>query len=105
MISYTDAEMIKLFIKILYNCFGIKKNQLVITIRYFTGMNRDKCFRHWARMAGVPKRQIKMYYNDGGKRSRKEFGMCRLGVRKSGYLFKIVRCLIKNMTSELLPEH
>ena len=98
----TNAEMIKIFIHILEKCFGVKKDQLLITIRYFTGMNRDKCLAHWSRVTEIPKKQIKMYYNDGGSRGRTEFGMCRVSVRKSGYLFKVVKSVIKNITDEII---
>ncbi len=97
----TNAEMISIFIGILKKCFRVDKGQLLITVRYFTGMNRDKCLRHWSKITKVPKKQINMYYNDGGKRGRTEFGMCRVAVRKSGYLFKVVRSLIVGISKEI----
>src|SRR3989344_3292494 len=45
----TNAEMIRMFISILKKCFYVDREQLLITIRYFTGMNRDKCLRHWSK--------------------------------------------------------
>ncbi len=99
----TDATMIKLFIFILNKCFQIKKGQLLVTVRYFTGMNRAKCLHHWSEVTKVPKKEINMYYNDGGKSGRREFGLCRIGVRKSGYLFKLVRATIKNLVNEIVP--
>ena len=97
----TNAEMIRMFISILKKCFYVDREQLLITIRYFTGMNRDKCLRHWSKVTKVPKKQINMYYNDGGNRGRTEFGMCRVAVRKSGYLFKVVRSLIVDISKEI----
>lgn len=96
----TNDDMIKLVIQILDRCLSVKKDQLLITIRYFTGMNRDNCLNHWSKVTGVPKNQIRMYYNDGGSRGRKEFGMCRIAVKKSSYLFKLVRALINNIVNE-----
>lgn len=98
----TNADMIKIFIYILSVCFSIEKDQLMVTVRYFTGMNRIKCLEYWSKVTEVPKNQIKMYYNDGGSRGRTEFGMCRIAVRKGGYLFKLVRSLIKNITKEII---
>ena len=98
----TNANMIKIFIQILETCFGIKKERLIVTVRYFTGMNRYECLNYWAEITKVPKNQIKMYYNDGGTRGRSAFGMCRISVRKGGYLFKVVRSLIRNITKELI---
>lgn len=96
----TNAEMIRMFIWILEKCFHINKDRLLITIRYFTGMNRGKCLRHWSKVTKVPEKQINMYYNDGGKKGRTEFGICRIAVRKSGYLFKVIRSLINVIAKE-----
>ena len=93
--------MIKIFIYILNNYFGVKNDQLIITVRYFTGMNRDNCLNFWSKITKVPKNKIRMYYNDGGSKGRTEFGMCRIGVRKSGYLFKLVRSIIENISNNL----
>ena len=98
----TNDDMIKLVIQILDKCLGINKDQLLITIRYFTGMNRDNCLEHWSKVTGIPKNQIRMYYNDGGNSGRKEFGMCRIAVKKSSYLFKLVRALINNVVTEVI---
>ena len=97
----TNAEMIKMYIGILNKCFHVDRNRLLITVRYFTGMDRTKCLSHWSKVTRVPKKQINMYYNDGGKRGRTEFGMCRIAVRKSGYLFKVIRSLIVTISKEI----
>ncbi|MDP3697866.1 MAG: hypothetical protein Q8R55_07745 [Candidatus Taylorbacteria bacterium] len=98
----TNDDMIRLVIRVLDKCLGIKRSQLLITIRYFTGMNRGNCLEHWSKVTGVPKNQIRMYYNDGGSRGRKEFGMCRIGVKKSSYLFKLIRALISSLVDEII---
>ena len=97
----TNANMIRMFISILKNCFHLNTDRLHITVRYFTGMDRDKCLRHWSQVTQIPKKQIKMYYNDGGTRGRTEFGMCRISIRKSGYLFKVVRSLIVAISNQI----
>src|SRR3990167_1851527 len=51
----TNANMIKIFIQILETCFGIKKERLIVTVRYFTGMNRYECLNYWAEITKVPK--------------------------------------------------
>lgn len=98
----TNADMIRLVVHILNKHLGVKRNQLLITVRYFTGMNRNKCLEHWSKVTGVPKNNIRMYYNDGYHRGRTEFGMCRIGVKKSSYLFKLVRSLINVLIKEII---
>lgn len=97
----TNANMVKLFIRILEKFFGINNDRLLITVRYFTGMDKNKCVNFWSDVTGVPKKQIRTYYNDGGSRGRTEFGMCRVGVQKSGYLFKLMRSIIENISNNL----
>ncbi len=97
----TNPEMIKVYINLVNKCFNIAKERIHITIRYFTGMNREKCLTHWSNVIGVPKNRISMYYNDGGKRGKSEYGMCRLTVRKGGYLIKVINSLINKVAAEI----
>lgn len=98
----TNADMIKLVIHILDKYLSIKKEQLLITVRYFTGMSKNGCLEHWSRVTGISKKNIRMYYNDGYNRGRTEFGMCRIGVRKSSYLFKLIGSLISGIVNEVI---
>ena len=98
----TNASMIKLVIYILDKYLGVKRDRLLTTVRYFTGMNKNKCLEHWSQVTGVSKNHIRMYYNDGYHRGRTEFGMCRIGVKKSSYLFKLVRSLINGLVNEII---
>ena len=98
----TNASMIKLVIYILDKYLGVKRDRLLTTVRYFTCMNKNKCLEHWSQVTGVSKNHIRMYYNDGYHRGRTEFGMCRIGVKKSSYLFKLVRSLINGLVNEII---
>lgn len=97
----TNHKIIKIFIYVLNNCFGVEKNKIIVTVRYFTGMDKNRCLSFWSKVTKIPKKNIKTYYNDGGNRGRTEFGICRIGVRKSGYLFKLVRSIIENISNNL----
>ena len=97
----TNPAMIKIVVGILNKNFGIRIEDLLVTVRYFTGMNKNKCKNYWSETTGVPKKKLKMYYNDGGTRGRSEYGMCRLSVRKSAYLLKVVKSLITNISNNL----
>ena len=98
----TDQNMVKIFVKILREVFGIEDNRIDVTVRYFTGMNRKKCITHWASITGVDNIRIKTYYNDGGTKG-KNFGICRVTVLKSEYLQKLVWAIINRTCNELLP--
>lgn len=97
----TNPEMIRFFITILNKCFGVAKERIKITVRYFTGMDHDKCLDHWFRATGISKQRINMYYNDGGRRGKSPFGICRVNVAKGGYLLKIIQSLIGKVDQNL----
>ena len=97
----TNPDMIKVYINLLNKCFGITKDRIHITVRYFTGMSKEECLKHWSKVTGVSKNKISMYYNDGYRRGKSPYGMCRLTIRKSGYLIKVVQALIKTVAAEI----
>ena len=98
----TNSEMVKLYMHILKECFNINKDRVHIIIRYFTGMSKNKCLNFWASETGIPQKSISMYYNDGGRRGRTKFGICRILVKKGGYLSKVVNFLIQKITNEII---
>ena len=99
----TNPEMLDLVIKILNKLFNTRKEDLIVTVRYFTGMDETTCRNHWADIIGCPTDQIRMRFNDGGTIGRSPFGICRLRLRKSGNIFKIIQCLIKEVPNNLRP--
>ena len=97
----TNPEMLDLVIRILSNLFETKRKDLIVTVRYFTGMDEKTCRNHWSNITGCPSDQIRMRLNDGGTTGRSPFGICRLRIRKSGNIFKIIQCLIKKVPNNL----
>lgn len=98
----TDPDMIKLFLHIIQKTFNISKDRIMITVRYFTGMNRSACLTHWAKATKLPKEVIKMYYNDGGNRGKSPFGICRVTIKKGGFTHKVIWSLIHQIQKEAL---
>ena len=97
----TNQEMIKVYINLIRKCFNISRNGITVTVRYFTGMNRQKCLEYWSKVTKLSENNIRMYYNDGGKRGKSPYGMCRITVRKGGYNFKVLQELIKKVAAEI----
>lgn len=97
----TNPQMVRVFINILRKYFNIKNKRLSIAVRYFTGMNHKKCLNHWSKITRIPKKEVRMYYNDGGKNGRSPYGMCRITVRKGSYLLKVIHSLIQNIANEV----
>ena len=38
-----------------------------------------------------------MYYNDGGKRGKSPFGICRVTIKKGSFVLKIIYALIERI--------
>lgn len=90
----TDGQMVKLFVMMMIRSLGVKKERVVLVIRYFTGMNKARCYKFWTKLLDIPKDQVRMYYNDGGNVGRTEYGVCRILVRKGAYELKVIQALI-----------
>lgn len=83
--SNTDGEMITFFVKSLEKVFGIKKEELKVTIRIYEDLDKEKCLVYWAEKVGIPKSQIlNINILKGRKRGKLNYGMCRVRVRKGG---------------------
>lgn len=98
----TDPQMILTYLTLLDKCLGIKKEGIYVIIRYFTGMDSKRCLDHWSKVLVVPKKDIRMYYNDGGTRGKSEFGMCRLNIKRGSYPLKVIHALIKEVQNEII---
>ena len=93
----TDPHMIRLFLSVLKTCLRAPHNTTVITIRYFSGMNEEHCRTYWAQAIPFPRRALRMYYNDGGKRGKSPFGICRVTIKKGSFVLKIIYALIERI--------
>lgn len=95
----TDDRMIALYIDILRRCFGIQDDQIRVEVRVFTGMDIRATILHWMAVASMPASHMRVYYDDGGTNSRKEYGICRIRVIKSQYLLHCMDALVDNIVS------
>ena len=97
----TDPQMIRVFINTMNKCFNINKDRYTLTIRYFTGMSQDLCLKYWSDQLEINKECVKMYYNDGCKRGKSPYGMCRLTVKRGGYVLKLLKSMIFLVAAEI----
>ena len=82
-------------------CFNISKDRYFVTIRYFTGMSRELCLEYWSEQLEINKKYVKMYYNDGQTRGKSPYGMCRLTVKRGGYILKLLKSMISLVIEEI----
>lgn len=97
----TDPQMIRIFINTMNKCFNINKDRYSVTIRYFTGMSKDLCLKYWSDQLEISKEYVKMYYNDGCTRGKSPYGMCRLTVKRGGYILKLLKSMISLVVAEI----
>ena len=96
----SDGRMIKLYLNILRNKLLVSENDIVPTMRIFTGMNKKECLSYWSYVTSIPKNRFKIRLNDGGISSKSRYGMCRITIRKGQKILKIIHALINEILLE-----
>jgi len=98
----SDGKMIQVYLKILRNYLNIPNNHIKITIRYFSGMNRNDCLKYWSKITGVSWKEFIIRFNDGGTRGKTKYGMCRITVRRGHNTLKLIHALISKTSNKIL---
>lgn len=94
-LSNTDAGLIKTFVRCL-KVFGINKKDLRVTVRIYSDLNRNKAKKYWAKIIGIPRKQILNVNVLQGKKSGKlKYGMCRIRITKGGPYLKLIKSIIE----------
>src|SRR3989344_270756 len=86
----SDGRMVALWLAVLRGVLKVSDNDIVPVMRIFTGMNRASCLKYWSSITGLPSSRFIIRYNDGGTSGRTKYGMCKIEVKKSGDLLKLV---------------
>ncbi len=98
----TDAAMIKVFLTIMKEYLNVDPGNFDVMIRVTDSMNPLACRRYWSRATGVPLKDVHLNFNNKHNKSKTQFGMCRLTLRKGGYHLKLIHCLIRELTAKML---
>ncbi|MBM3272216.1 hypothetical protein FJY94_02975 [Candidatus Kaiserbacteria bacterium] len=101
----TDADMIRVFLKILRERLGVVDGDLDILIRTSKSHQPLACRRHWAGVTGLPLSKIRNNHDDVNNKGKSVHGMCRITLRKGSRMLKLTHCLIRELTGKMLaPE-
>ena len=98
----TDERMIQVFLSILRNNFSVKNEELDFMIRTCAPMDHLACRKYWAKIAHVPVSQIRVNHNDKQNKSKTEYGMCRITLKRGAYHLKLVHCLFRTIADKML---
>jgi len=101
----SDGKMIQVYLKILRSYLNISNDFIKITIRYFSGMKKNKCLNYWSKITGISKNKFLVRFNDGGTRGKTKYGMCRITVRRGHNTLKLIYSLIDKIYSQILEIH
>lgn len=100
-LSNTDPFLIKSFVECLKG-FGIGENNLSLSIRVFSDLEKEKAIVFWCKVTGLSREKVKyITVLDGKKKGKLEYGMCRIRVIRGGYFLKLIteikNCIIKEL--------
>lgn len=99
----SDGQMVRLYLLLLRTVLKVPDAPITPTLRYFTGMNRQRCLNYWAEITTISPGKFKINYNDGGTRGRTEFGLCRITVNRGGaQTHKVIMSLIWLVSRQML---
>ena len=101
----SDGKMIQTYLFVLRNVLNVPEAFLHPTMRIFSGMNEKKCVSYWSRITKISKRNFTIRLNDGGKRGRTEYGMCRITVRKGQSFLKTINAIRDRFFDEIIQEY
>lgn len=94
MFTNSDPSMIKIFVKGMMELFAVTKKSLKISIRIYEDLDKKKCLDYWAKITGISYEEFQSVGIIKGKKTgRLPFGMCRVRVKKGGYLLKYTQAL------------
>ncbi len=97
----SDPNLIRVFVNCLKR-IGVKKEDLLVSIRIYEDMNLEKVKTFWAKNINIDRSLIKsVNILFGKKRGKLEYGMCRVRVRKGARYFKIIMSMIDLIKSKL----
>jgi hypothetical protein len=97
----SDPNLIRVFVNCLKR-IGVKKEDLLVSIRIYEDMNLEKVKTFWAKNIDIDRSLIKsVNILFGKKKGRLEYGMCRVRVRKGARYFKIIMSMIDLIKSRL----
>lgn len=100
-LSNTDPDLIKTFVMCLKE-LGISSRDLRVTVRIYEDIDRNKAVSYWAKVMGIPKKQIiNVNILHGKKTGKLLYGMCRVRVTKGAPHLKLLQSVVKTINIHL----
>lgn len=92
-LSNTDPYLIKTYLCCL-KAFGVTKKDLSVHIRIFEDIKKKDAINFWAKVIDIHPSEVKsVNVLKGKKKGKLLYGMCRIRVKKGGYLLKLIKSI------------
>lgn len=103
-LSNTDHELVRVFIYVLKKLWGIQEKDLKISLRLYEDLDKTACLEHWSKIVGF-KLNDKTSVNilRGSKQGKLKYGMCRIRVKKGGWLLKEITSINRRVVEIIDP--
>lgn len=101
----SDGKMLQMYLKTLREILKVPEEQIKPTMRIFTGMDEKASLDYWSRVTSIPKNKFLVRLNDGGTRSRTQYGLCRITVLRGQYFLKLFNALIEGVFSDIITDN
>lgn len=94
-----DIQLIKTFLTGLY-LLGVNKNDISINIRYYSNQDKNVILDKWLKALNLPKSTFVGFEKvESSGENKLSDGMCRLRVKKSGDMHKLIMAGIQIISS------
>lgn len=93
----TDGDMIRLYLSILRGHFKIPETSIQPVLRIFTNHNVEESLNYWSKITKIPKGRFQIFINDGGTNGRTKYGMCRIIVKRGGFMLKLFKAIVNQI--------
>lgn len=96
----TDADMIRMFIRLTEDYLGVSFKDITALIRINDQMDSNKCVAYWKKVTKFPSKNISVNINNKQNKTKTKYGICRLTLKKGGYRLKLTDALIKELVAQ-----
>lgn len=98
----TDELMMRVMLHILRKHLGLHNDDFKILIRVTRSHNQQQCRKYWAKVLELPIDQVRVDMNDKQNSSKKQYGVCRLTLRRGSNYLRLAHCLIQGLAVKML---
>lgn len=98
----TDSDMIKIFLKVLRETYGVDNSRITAIIRINNFQNSSECFDYWRKITRISPKNISVNLNLIQNKGKSKYGVLRITIKRGGYLLKLVNSLNRELTLRTL---